>query len=103
MTPKALTAIFAQDLLDQEAQLEGFAALLALDGIKPFECVGEADEARAAVLALAQQADWAEHRVVRELNRRLHRQLNDQAIPTLAELCQPGGPHRIPRDLLDAA
>jgi len=79
--------------------IEPFADLLALDGIKPFECVGESEEARAAVVALAGQADWKGHAVVRALNDRLI----GLDVRSLEALCRPGGPHRIPEDLLDAA
>ncbi len=99
MEPAALSAIFGRDLLDQVDLIEPFADLLALDGIKPFECVGESEEARAAVVALAGQADWKGHAVVRALNDRLI----GLDVRSLEALCRPGGPHRIPEDLLDAA
>lgn len=98
MKPAELVRIFGQDLLDQDALVEQFAELLALDGVKPFECVGEADEARAAVVALAGQAAWKDHAVVIALMDRLA----GVEVPSLDALCRPGGPHRIPEDLLDA-
>ena len=52
----ALTAVFGRDLLDDPAQEAGFRAILGIDAEKPFECVGEADEARAALRALAARA-----------------------------------------------
>ena len=93
-----LASIFGRDLLDDPEQWAGFKALLALDGSKPFECVGEADEARAAVRALAARDEWASACLVH----RLSQAIGDQPVPSLAKLCRPGGPHRIPEDLLDA-
>jgi hypothetical protein len=99
MAPDELTAIFGSDLLADPAQHEGFEALLALEGGKPFECVGEADEARAAVQALARHPDWCDHPVVRALEERLSR----IRVPDLDRLCQPTGPHRIPLEWQHAA
>ena len=103
MSPSDLAAIFGQDLLGQSGQIEAFSELLALDGVKPFECVGEANEARAAVTALAEQSNWADHAVVQALNQRLRSIARKGNAPSLAELCQPGGDHRIPQDLIDAS
>lgn len=99
MTPVALQAIFQADLLDDIEQLDGFAALLGLDGRKPFECVGEAGEARSALLALTRQPAWSCHAVVQALAPRLA----GLPVPSLDAACQPGGPHLIPTEWLDAA
>jgi hypothetical protein len=99
LPPEKLTAIFGRDLLDEPAQVDGFAHLLGLDGEKPFECVGEADEARAAIQALAEGDQWCNHRVVEALSPRLQ----GLQVPRLADLCRPGGPHLIPEALLDEA
>ena len=93
-----LVGIFGRNLLDDPSQWDGFRALLALDGSKPFECVGEAAEARAAVRALAANDEWAAAGLVSRLNQALE----GQVVPSLASLCKPGGPHRIPEELLDA-
>lgn len=97
MDPAELTTIFGADLLADRRQLAGFQALLALDGRKPFECVGEAAEARAAVRALAARPEWRAHGVVRALNAAL----GDVEAPALEDVCRPGGPHLIPVELLD--
>lgn len=99
LSPERLTAIFGRDLLDDPAELDGFASLLALDGEKPFECVGEANEARAAIQALSASEPWRGHAVVQALYPRLQA----LSVPSLADLCQPGGPHLIPEALLDEA
>ena len=91
-----LVAIFGSDLLNQSECIEGFETLLALDGIKPFECVGEAVEARAALLALSQSSDWKDHAVVQHLAPRL----SGLDVPSINELLEPIGPHLIPEALL---
>ncbi|NEZ03375.1 endonuclease domain-containing protein [Wenzhouxiangella sp. XN201] len=92
MSPHALADIFGRNLLDDETQLDGFRALLALDGAKPFECVGEADEARAALAELAVDPQWKSCCVVA----RLAPELDALNIPSVEQLCRPGHDHRIP-------
>ncbi|WP_376691567.1 hypothetical protein [Wenzhouxiangella sp. EGI_FJ10409] len=99
MPPDALAGIFGTNLLDDEGQLGGFRALLAIDGAKPFECVGEADEARSALLALADDPRWRDCRVVA----RLSPLLAGLDVPAIEDLCRPGRVHRIPDDLLTDA
>ncbi len=99
MLPDALRNIFGADLLADREQLDGFRALLALDGKKPFECVGEVAEARAAIRALAVHPQWQAHVVVHRLNA----ELAGLEVPALETLCQPGGPHLIPESLRHAS
>lgn len=96
MSPRQLSDIFGEDLLASGRHTNGFKQLLGLDGQKPFECVGEVAEARAAVLALANSQDWSRHAVVAELLP----MLSGIKVPSLEELLTPQGPHRIPSDLL---
>lgn len=98
MTPERLQNLFGADLLADPAQAPGFEALLALDGAKPFECVGEAEEARAAAAALAADAAWRDHAVVRHLDQRL----SGVPVQALAPLLAPGGDSLIPDRLADA-
>lgn len=65
--PAHLREIFGHDMLDDDSQFEGFALLTASGGIKPFECVGEEEESRAAMRMLAADPRWRDHRVVRRL------------------------------------
>ncbi len=51
MSKPALLAIFGRNLLDEPEQIDGFDALLEFHATKPFECVGEGRESRAALLA----------------------------------------------------
>lgn len=98
LEPAALAAIFGVDLLDDPAQIDGFRALLAIDDHKPFECVGEVDEARAALAALSGDRRWSGTAVVEALS--------DlpavTAAPALSTLCRPGGEHCIPDDCIGA-
>lgn len=55
-----LVAAFGKDLLDDGSQLDGFRELLGLQGHKPFECVGEVEESRAALLLAGSVPGWAE-------------------------------------------
>ncbi len=99
LPPERLSAIFGQDLLNDPSQLDGFEKLLALDGEKPFECVGEANEARAAIQALVDDKNWRDHSVVQAL----YPQLQGLNVPSLNDLCASAGPHLIPKALLDEA
>ncbi len=92
LPPARMRAIFGRDLLADPDAVAGFAELLELDGHRPFECVGEADEARAAARALAADPQWRAHPVVEALDARL----GELEVPSLAALCRPEGPDRIP-------
>lgn len=98
MDVAALQKIFGANLLADSELVAGFRSLLALDGRKPFECVGEAVEARAAIRALAGQPQWQDQVIVRTLNA----ELSGIEVPELEVLCRPGGAHLIPEGLLDA-
>lgn len=70
LSPQALQQMFAADLLDDATLLPRYADLCGL-GEKPFECVGTVAEARAALLALVDDASlrsqWGEHSVPQQL------------------------------------
>lgn len=61
--PKAqMDAIFGKDLFADDALRPLFLDLLAIgDGHKPFECVGEPSECRAAYTLLQSHPDWSAH------------------------------------------
>jgi UDP-N-acetyl-alpha-D-muramoyl-L-alanyl-L-glutamate epimerase len=67
MAPDRLVSIFGANLLDDPRQLDGFRELMAEGGHKPFECVGDEAEARAAFGLLAKSVDWRGATVVRAL------------------------------------
>lgn len=99
MTPAALSEVFGANLLDDESQLSGFRELLALDGTKPFECVGEVGEARAALAALSNDPEWRDCALVSGLAPLL----DGLDAPSIDELCRPARAHRIPSELLTDA
>ena len=96
LSPGRVVEIMGGDLLDQHGQIEGFRELCSLDRDKPFECVGETGESRAAMAALAVSTDWRDHAVVSALAPWLE-QAN---VPELVELLAPSGAHSIPVSIL---
>jgi hypothetical protein len=90
-----LLQIFGGNLLDDEAQAAGFDALIEFHEHKPFECVGEASEARAAFAALAARPEWREDALVARFHELILPQL-DAAQLALAPWLVPGGAHGVP-------
>jgi hypothetical protein len=73
-----------------------FRALLGLgDDAKPFECVGDADECRAAVLLAAARADRAGNRLLQGLRDEVVRVV-PAPYPEAANLLTPRTPHHLP-------
>lgn len=95
----SLVATFGADLLDDPAQEEGYRAILGLGADKPFECVGEVGEARAALRALAADPAWAGAAVVAALAEAAGGPEPGAVRPWLA----PAGEHAIPERHLRAA
>ena len=98
MPKTRLVRIFGRNLLDEDAQAAGFDALLEYQDHKPFECVGEGRESRAAMAALAARADWREDALVARFAREILPQLDpgELAIEPLLEI---EGEHRVPAAL----
>jgi hypothetical protein len=92
-------AIQGGDLLNDPDQESGFRALCGLGLEKPFECVGEAGESRAALAALAGRKAWSQHAVVRALLPDLAR----VSMPGLEGLLKPAGRHFIPEPIVTAS
>lgn len=95
--PRLLT-IFGRNLLDDESQAAGFDALLEYQDHKPFECVGEGAEARAAMFALSQRPEWAEDALVARFRSEILPQLDASQL-ALEPWLQPSGEHRVPTRL----
>lgn len=95
MSKARLVRIFGRNLLDEDAQAAGFDALLEYQDHKPFECVGEGRESRAAMAALAARADWREDALVARFAREILPQLDpgELAIEPLLEI---EGEHQVP-------
>ncbi|MDE2156263.1 MAG: endonuclease domain-containing protein [Xanthomonadaceae bacterium] len=90
-----LLSIFGRNLLDDESLAAGFDALLEYRDHKPFECVGEGAEARAAMFALSQRPEWAEDALVARFRGEIL-PLLDPAQLALEPWLQPAAEHRVP-------
>lgn len=88
-----LTAIFGRNLLDEAGLAADYDALLEYGAHKPFECVGEGREARAAFFALANRPVWREDALVRRFTREIAPHI--EFVP-LAPLLEAQGEHGIP-------
>jgi hypothetical protein len=99
-----VVSIIGHDLLDDDAQVPGYLALLGIDAVKPLECVGEVEESRAAAEVLLERPEWEGARVVEAIRARLDATL--RAGPqALAALLAPSSEHHVPaayRSALDA-
>ncbi|HEX2265880.1 MAG TPA: hypothetical protein VHH14_06335 [Solirubrobacterales bacterium] len=97
--PAHMREIFGRDMLDDESQFEGFALLSATGGLKPFECVGEEEESRAAMRMLADDPRWRDHRIVRRLTEEvLPRFAADDGL--LGEALELSDDHSVPAGLM---
>ena len=95
MPKPRLVAIFGRNLLDDAEQIGGYDALLEYRDHKPFECVGEGRESRAAMAALAQRPEWREDAVVARFRREILPQLDADAL-AIAPLLRIDDTNRIP-------
>lgn len=100
MPKPRLMRIFGRNLLDDATLAPGFDALIEYRDHKPFECVGEGSEARAAFAALAKRPAWREDALVERFAREITPQLGaDRA--SIDGLLPASGDHRIPSLLWD--
>jgi hypothetical protein len=90
-----LLSIFGRNLLDDETQAAGFDALIEYRDHKPFECVGEGAEARAAFATLAARPEWREDALVARFREEIAPQL-DSAQQTLESWLAPSNEHDVP-------
>ena len=90
-----LLKIFGRNLLDDETQASGFDALIEYRDHKPFECVGEASEARAAFAILAQRPEWREDALVARFREEIAPQLDPGSLQ-LEPWLQASGEHGVP-------
>ncbi len=95
MPKTRLVRIFGRNLLDDAGKAAGFDALLEFQDHKPFECVGEGRESRAAMAALAARADWRQDALVSRFVHEIQPQL-DPAGLAIEPLLGIGGEHRVP-------
>ena len=90
----ALVAIFGRNLLDDPALASDFDALIEWHAHKPFECVGEAAESRAAFVALASRAEWREDALVKRFSKEIQPAIGP--VPSLDAMLRPHDVHEIP-------
>ena len=98
MPKPRLVRIFGRNLLDDPAQAAGFDALLEFQDHKPFECVGEGRESRAAMAALASRPEWKEDALVLRFLREIRPQLVEAELE-IGPLLDIVDEHRIPQAL----
>ncbi len=96
-----LLSIFGRNLLDDESQADGFDALLEYQDHKPFECVGEGAEARAAMYALSQRPEWQEDTLIARFRSEILPQLDASQL-ALEPWLEPSPEHRVPPRLQPA-
>ncbi len=101
MERERLMEIFGQNLLEQADHERSFRELTGLAGQKPWECVGEIEEAAACLYALTERPEWTDAAIVAKLRSDL---LAQYGIPrleaALAELNRDATEHLIPDDLV---
>ncbi len=95
MPKPRLVGIFGRNLLDDISLTAGYDALLEFQDHKPFECVGEGQESRAAMAALATRPEWREDALVERFVREVRPQLDADTIG-IQSLLVLGGEHRVP-------
>ncbi len=94
-----LIEIFEHNLLDDNAQYEGFAELCGLSSHKPFECVGEIEESALLMQKLHTHNDWKNDAIVKETGQQLDRDSYnfEQRFQHLFDIKEP---HHVPHDYL---
>ena len=90
-----LLKIFGRNLLDDATQAAGYDALLEYREHKPFECVGEGRESRAAMYTLSQRPEWREDALVARFADEILPQLDRGAL-ALLPLLTPSHEHFLP-------
>jgi hypothetical protein len=98
MPKPRLMGIFGRNLLDEPEQAPGFDALLEFGDHKPFECVGEGRESRAALAVLAKLPSWREDALVVRFAEEIAPQLTEAEL-RLAPLLEASDDHGIPAAL----
>lgn len=94
--------IFGADFLDRPENERSFRELTGLAGQKPWECVGEIEEAAACLHALTGHPDWREAAIVRALGADLVAQYGTARLDAArAALFRDTSDHHIPAALAE--
>ncbi|WP_417310043.1 hypothetical protein [Devosia sp.] len=102
MDKDRLVGIFGQNLLDQPHHEHSFRELTGLAGQKPWECVGEIEEAAACLYALTDRPEWRDDAIVSALRADLIAQYGEPRLTAaLAELMVDTTEHLIPPALAE--
>jgi hypothetical protein len=100
MPRERLVGIFGQNLLAQPGHERSFRELTGLAGQKPWECVGEIEEAAACLWALTSMPEWADEPIVSMLKPDLLTQYGSARLAAaLDELLADTTEHLIPPDI----
>jgi hypothetical protein len=100
MEKDRLLSIFGKNLLANPANERSFRELTGLAGQKPWECVGEIEEAAACLYILAQRPEWANEPIVSTLKPDLLTQYGSPRLQAAhEELLAPSPHHHVPPEL----
>lgn len=100
MDKHRLVGIFGKDLLDVPENEPSFRELTGLAGQKPWECVGEIEEAAACLHLLASRPEWSETCVVSRLKPDLLTQYGNGRLESAhAALLADSPDHHVPPEL----
>jgi hypothetical protein len=100
MEQSRLVGIFGQNLLAQPSHERSFRELTGLAGQKPWECVGEIEEAAACLYALTKLPEWADSPIISMLKPELLNQYGSARLEAaLADLLIDSPDHLIPSDI----
>jgi hypothetical protein len=97
MTYERMMGIFGHDFLDKPDNERSFRELTGLAGQKPWECVGEIEEAAACLYVLTSHPDWENAVIVRTLRQDLMAQYGRARLSAaLNDLFTDSADHHIP-------
>lgn len=101
MDKERLLGIFGKNLLDVAANERSFRELTGLAGQKPWECVGEIEEAAACLYALMGKPEWDDAVILRKLKTDLLQQYGAERLRTAwHELMTDSPEHHIPEAIM---